>query len=82
MKFKLIASCDCLHKRKWATLRKLVEFGDYSKVVEYMEKRCAVKDGYEIDSNNDTDEVVFDIGTYRMTYRDMICEECFLYTWV
>lgn len=82
MKYKLIASCDCLHERKWATLRKLVEFGDYSKVIEYMENRCAVKDGYEIDSDDDTDEVIFDIGTYHMTYRDMMCEECFLYAYV
>lgn len=79
MKYKLVASCDCLHKRKWATLRKLVEFGDYSKVIQYMEKRCAVKDGYEIDSENDTDEVIFDVCTYRMTYRDMMCSEVFLY---
>ena len=82
MKYKLVASCDCLHKRKWATLRKLVEFGEYGKVIDYMAKRCAVKDEYEIDSENDTDEVIFDIGTYRMTYRDMVCEECFLYAWV
>jgi hypothetical protein len=47
-----------------------------------MEKRCAVKDGYEIDIKNDTDDVIFDIGTYRLTYRDMMCEECFLYAWV
>jgi hypothetical protein len=82
MKYKLIASCDCLQKRKWATLRKFVKFGDYSKVIKYMTKRCAVKDEYEIDSEKDTDEVIFDIGTYRMTYRDMMCEECFLYAWI
>lgn len=82
MKYKLVASCDCLRKRKWATLQKLVEFGEYRKVIDYMEKRCAVKDGYEIDSKNNTDEVIFDIGTYRLTYRDMMCEECFLYAWV
>ena len=82
MKYRLIASCDCLHKRKWETLRKLVESVDYGKVIEYMTKHCMVKGGYEIDRDDDTDDVIFDIGTYRMTYRDMMCEECFLYTYV
>ena len=82
MKYKLIANCDCLHKRKWATLKKLVEFCDYNNIIDYMEKRCAVKDGYTINSDDDTDEVIFDIGTYRLTYRDMMCEECFLYAWI
>lgn len=82
MKYRLVANCDCLHKRKWATLKKLVEFGDYSKIITYLEKRCAIKDGYTIDSDDDTDEVIFDIGTYRLTYRDMMCEECFLYAWI
>lgn len=82
MKYKLIARCDCLHTRKWKTLRTLVEFGDYGKVIKYMEKRCTVRDGYTIDNDDDTDEVIFDIGTYRLTYRDMMCEECFLYAWV
>ena len=79
MKYKLVANCDCLHKRKWATLRKLVEFGDYGKVIEYMEKRCAVKDAYTIDSEYDTDDEIFCTEKYRMTYRDMMSSEVFLY---
>lgn len=78
MKYKLVANCDCLHKRKWATLRKLVEFCDYGKVIEYMKKRCGV-DGYTIDSEDDTDDEIFCTEKYRMTYRDMMCSEVFLY---
>ena len=79
MIYKLVANCDSLHKRKWATLCKLVEFGDYGEIIEYMEKRCFVKDGYTIDSEDDTDDEIFCTDKYRMTYRDMMCSEVFLY---
>jgi hypothetical protein len=82
MKYKLVATLDEFKPRKWKTLQKLVEFGNNENIIEYLTRRCSIKNGYEIDSDKDTDEVIFDIGTYRLTYRDMMCEECFLYAWV
>lgn len=79
MKYKLIATLDEFKPRKWKTLKKLVEFGESKNVIEYMTKRCAVKDGYTIDTEDDTDDEIFNTGVYRMTYRDMMCSEVFLY---
>ena len=78
MKYKLIATLDELHPRKWKILQKLVEFGENENVIEYMTKRCSV-DGYTIDSEDDTDDEIFCTEKYRMTYRDMMCSEVFLY---
>lgn len=79
MEYKLIATLDEFHTRKWKILQRLVEFGDYSKVIEYMKNRCSIKDGYTIDSEDDTDDEIFCTEKYRMTYREMMCSEVFLY---
>ena len=79
MKYRLIASLDNIHARKWKTLQRLVEFGDNEKAIEYLKKRCSIKNGYEIDSDDDTDDEIFCTEKYRMTYRDMMCSEVFLY---
>lgn len=79
MEYKLVATLDEFKKRKWKTLQKLIEFGENENVIEYMTNRCSVKDGYTIDGEDDTDDEIFCTEKYRMTYRDMMCSEVFLY---
>lgn len=79
MEYKLVATLDEFKQRKWKTLQKLVEFGENENVIEYMTNRCSIKDGYTIDSEDDTDDEIFCTDKYRMTYRDMMCREVFLY---
>ena len=79
MKYKLVAALDEFKPRKCKTLEKLVEFGNNENIIEYMKNRCSVKDGYIIDSDDDTDDEIFCTDKYRMTYRDMMCNEVFLY---
>lgn len=79
MEYKLVATLDEFKKRKWKTLQKLVEFGENENVIEYMTNRCSIKDGYTIDREDDTDDEIFCTDKYRMTYRDMMCSEVFLY---
>jgi len=79
MEYKLVATLDEFKQRKWKTLQKLIEFGENENVIEYMINRCSVKDGYTIDGEDDTDDEIFCTDKYRMTYRDMMCSEVFLY---
>ena len=79
MKYKLVAALDEFKPRKWKTLEKLVEFGNNENIIEYLTRRCLIKNGYEIDSDDDTDDEIFCTDKYRMTYRDMMCSEVFLY---
>lgn len=79
MEYKLVATLDEFKKRKWKTLQKLIEFGENENVIEYMTNRCSIKDGYTIDREDDTDDEIFCTDKYRMTYRDMMCSEVFLY---
>ena len=79
MEYKLVATLDEFKKRKWKTLQKLIEFGENENVIEYMTNRCSVKDGYTIDGEDDTDDEIFCTDKYRMTYRDIMCSEVFLY---
>lgn len=79
MKYKLVATLDEFKPRKWKTLQKLIEFGENENVIKYMTNRCSIKDGHTIDSEDDTDDEIFCTEKYRMTYRDMMCSEVFLY---
>lgn len=74
----MIASLDCMHTRKWNTLRKLFEFKDEQNIIDYMKRRCRV-DGCMVDDEMDTDDEILRTDTYRMTFRDMMCDEVFLY---
>ena len=80
MKYKTIGYCDEILTRKWNTLGKLSEFGDYSKMIDYMKRRCSVDgDVVEKDIEIDSDELVCEEGEYIITYRDFMCGQVFLY---
>lgn len=80
MKYKTIGYCDEMSTRKWNTLGKLSEFGDYSKMIDYMKKRCSVDgDVVEKDIEIDSDELVHEDDKYIITYRDFMCGQVFLY---
>ena len=78
MRYKLIARCDEMSTRKWNTLGKLSEFGDYSKMINYMKKRCKCDgDIVEKDIEIDSDELVCEEGECIITYRDFMCGQVF-----
>ena len=80
MKYKLIAICEEMSTRKWKTLGKLSEFGDYSKMIDYMKRRCSIDgDVVERDIEIDSDELVYEDGQFIVTYRDFMCGQVFLY---
>lgn len=81
MKYKMIGYCDETSTRKWNTLGKLSEFGDYYKMIDYMKRRCSV-DGDVVERRDveiDSDELVHVDDKYIITYRDFMCGQVFLY---